>query len=166
MREYEYERWSHFDKTYFKEAHESEAIDTFFERFVWPAHLARLYIALLAAIREARLVREWALANFKVYWVCASDQDREELRELLLPQGTDEGLESHFEEVFRFIPAQRPDILLQEAYQRAALCLPPGGMGYQFVHQVPPDPPDLLIPPGEVKPVDQPRGLRLVMRFF
>ena len=66
----------------------------------------------------------------RVYWICHSERDKNRLPQLFSEAGY----------AGRFVVAQtpRPDLLLYELYQCLMLCLPPGGLTYEFSHNVPP----------------------------
>jgi len=135
------ERWeTHYKQRLFK------GLDNkgFFKSYVWPTFLAESYITTMNFLRDEGLSCEWAIANFKIFWIASSRMEVEQLRELLKPRlesSVDEVLES---DIFHFAHTSRPDILLYEIYQEVTLCLPPGGLTYQFAHMLPPDPPPLL----------------------
>ncbi len=112
----------------------------FFGTYIWPAVLANAFISAMGILRRERLVCPWSVANFKVFWVCEEKDDPDLLREYFKKKGI---AAETFNEVFCFTYTRRPDILLYQLYQEATLCLPPGGMNYQFIHMVAPDPPML-----------------------
>lgn len=65
-----------------------------------------------------------------VYWVCFTSGDVENVRKLFsAPEYTGR---------IRITKSSRPDLLLYELYQRIVLSLPPGGLVYEFSHNVPP----------------------------
>lgn len=65
-----------------------------------------------------------------VYWVCFTTGDVEYVRKLFsAPEYTGR---------IRITKSSRPDLLLYELYQRTVLSLPPGGLVYEFSHNVPP----------------------------
>ncbi len=112
---------------------------TFFKLFVWPTVLAEAFVAAMRYLRNEGLACEWAIANFKIFWVSSTPDEKD-----LLKKHFGENFEEEHRDVFHFAQTGRPDILLYEVYQEATLCLPPGGITYQFVHMLPPDPPPLL----------------------
>jgi hypothetical protein len=64
-----------------------------------------------------------------VYWICFNDADIARCKRLFPPP---------YEQSFRFVVDSRPDLLCYELYQRVFLCLPQGGLTYEFSHGVPP----------------------------
>lgn len=132
------EEWSRFHRYSMKELSCEEKKDgddlDFFDIYIWPGFLANLFVATMSLMRRQRLACAWSVANFKIFWVSESEQDETFLENYF---------DSDLKDVFRFARTRRPDILLYELYQDATLCVPPGGMAYQFVHMVAPEPPPL-----------------------
>lgn len=83
--------------------------------------------------RCVQMIKHWletAPDHPIVYWVCFTTGDVENVRKLFsAPEYTGR---------IRITKSSRPDLLLYELYQRIVLSLPPGGLTYEFSHNVPP----------------------------
>ncbi len=113
-----------------------------FKSHIKPALEARAMHALAATLRKNRLSAQWAVANFRIYWVCDGEMEERIIRDRFEPifDASSASSALSFDDVFCLVHTRRPDIFLYELYQETCLCLPPGGLGYQFVNYVPPDP--------------------------
>lgn len=111
----------------------------FFNSYVWPGFLAKIFLATMTCLRKEGKALDWSLANFKIFWILSKPSDRSEIEAYFNPL-FQHSKELELDDVFQLAETTRPDILLYELYQEATLCLPPGGVTYQFIHLVPPDP--------------------------
>ncbi|UUO06509.1 SIR2 family protein [Blastopirellula sp. J2-11] len=83
--------------------------------------------------RCVQMIKNWLESGVEkpiVYWICFSQWDVEKVNALFSS--------SIYENRVRVTQSSRPDLILHELYQRLQLCLPPGGLTYEFSHVVPP----------------------------
>jgi hypothetical protein len=89
--------------------------------------------------RVVEMIKHWLEGNRQaedgapvniVYWVCFTDSGRDRVLKMFP--------ERDFGDAIRVTRSNRPDLLLYELYQRLVLSLPPGGLTYEFAHEVPP----------------------------
>ena len=83
--------------------------------------------------RCIQMMKHWletASDDPRIYWICFSKGDLQKINTLFAS--------SKFSCRIRATLASRPDLLLNELYQRLVLSLPPGGLTYEFTHVLPP----------------------------